>query len=223
MLFIIKKNIWKIKIFIKNTTIPTLWTDHEPSNIWAKPCHIPYGVAATVYNSEGCSTKHQTFSALIVSVKDKTLNTEAFISSFAAENLLPPSKISKLVEFNKNNKPREVNLHTFVISHSPVNNAFLTFPCLYYIICHPWPAIRDYHQSRIFGVMLAFYAILSGELSYAILAQNMQCWLDAVKLNRFWENQPALQLTNTDCSDTKNGQYNFIYPHSAISTSYLMN
>ena len=165
MLFIIKKNIWKIKIFIKNTTIPTLWTDHEPSNIWAKPCHIPYAVAATVYNSEGCSTEHQTFSTPIVSVKDKTLNTEAFISSFGAKNLLPPSKILKLVEVNKNNKSHEINLHTFVVSDSPVNYAFLTVPCLYYIICHPWPAIRDYHQSRIYFLMQSCHKICNADLT----------------------------------------------------------
>ena len=37
-------------------------------------------------------------------------------------------------------------------------------------------------------VTLFFYAMLSRELSYAILAQTTQYWLDAIKRNHFWEN-----------------------------------
>ena len=36
-----------------------------------------------------------------LSFKDRTLNTETFILSFAVENLLPLSKVPKLVEFAK--------------------------------------------------------------------------------------------------------------------------
>ena len=37
----------------------------------------------------------------VVSVKDRTLNAEAFILSFAVQNSLPLSKVPKLVKFLK--------------------------------------------------------------------------------------------------------------------------
>ena len=49
MLFKIKKNIKKTEIFLKNTAIPTSWTDPskvaEPSDVCDKPYDLPYGVA----------------------------------------------------------------------------------------------------------------------------------------------------------------------------------
>ena len=84
-------------MFLKNTTIPTWWTDPnkvaEPSDVFAKPCDLPY--------AESCSTKRQTLSTLSVSLKYRTLNTEAFSLSFATENSLPLSKVLILVEFAK--------------------------------------------------------------------------------------------------------------------------
>ena len=105
MLFKIKKNIKKTEIFLKNTAIPTSWTDPskvaEPSDVCDKPYDLPYGVAANIHDSEACTTKLQRISRPLVSVKDHTLNTEAFILSFIAENSLPLSKVPRLVEFAK--------------------------------------------------------------------------------------------------------------------------
>ena len=93
----------KNEIFLKNTTIPTSWIDPskaaEPSDVCDKPCDLPCGVAANIHDSETYTTKRQPISRPIVSVKDCTLNSEAFILSFTVENSFPLSKVPKLVEF----------------------------------------------------------------------------------------------------------------------------
>ena len=61
----------------------------KPSDVCAKLCDLPYGVAANMHDSENFSTKRQTLSTSIVSAKDRTLNTAAFILSFAVGNSLP--------------------------------------------------------------------------------------------------------------------------------------
>ena len=93
------------EIFLKNTMIPNSWIDlskvAEPSDVCDKPFDLPYGIAANIHDSETCTTKRQVISRPIVSVKDHTLNTEAFFLSFTVENSLPLSKVPKLVEFAK--------------------------------------------------------------------------------------------------------------------------
>ena len=69
--------------------------------IRAKPSDLPYGVAVNVHDSQSCSTKRETFSNSIVSVKDITLNIEDFVLSFVAKYSLPLYKVTKLIEFAK--------------------------------------------------------------------------------------------------------------------------
>ena len=57
--------------------------------------------------------------------------------------------------------------------------------------------------------------------NFLIHSWHKLCNVDAVKLNRFSENQPVLQLAFTDSVDTKSGQYNFIYPYSVILAPYI--
>ena len=76
--------------------------------------------------------------------------------------LSPVSWVNIYITISKflNVESREINLHTFLISDSPVNYAFLAVPCLYYVICHSRPAIRDYHQSRFLnGTCLAVWCL----------------------------------------------------------------
>ena len=39
----------------------------------------------------------------------------------------------------------------YEISNSPVNYAFLAVLCLYYVICHSWPTIRDLSVKKVSG------------------------------------------------------------------------
>ena len=63
-------------MFLKNTTTPASWVD--PNN-----------------------SKHTSQSKAFVSVKDRTLNTEAFILSFGVKNSFPLPKVPKFIEFAK--------------------------------------------------------------------------------------------------------------------------
>ena len=78
------------------------------------------------------------------------------------------------------------------------------------------------HQHVHFQLVIYFSAQCQSFMQCWLRNFLMQSWhklcnVDAVKLNRFSENQPVLQSTITACSDTKNGQCDFIYPHSLIS------
>ena len=93
----------------------------------------------------------------------RTAQKVVFLSPFLP--LSPVSWVNIYIIISKflNVKSCEINLHTFLISDSPVNYAFLAVPCLYYVICHSWPAIRDYHQSRrlLNGTCLAVWYVIS--------------------------------------------------------------
>ena len=39
----------------------------------------------------------------------------------------------------------------YEISNSPVNYAFFAVLCLYYVICHSWPTIRDLSVKKVSG------------------------------------------------------------------------
>ena len=73
-----------------------------------------------------------------------------FLSSFLPLLLVTWVNIYIIISKFLNDKSREINLQTFLISDSSVNFALLAVPCLYYVICHSRSVIRDYHQSRSF-------------------------------------------------------------------------
>ena len=90
-------------MFLKNT-IPASWIDLnkvvKPSDVCSQPFDLPYGVAVIIHDFEACFSKHTFQSKPVISVKDCTLNSEAFILSFTVENFLP-FKVPKHVEFAK--------------------------------------------------------------------------------------------------------------------------
>ena len=64
-----------------------------------------------------------------------------FLSPFLPLSLLS-LRVNIYIIISKflNDKSREINLHTYLISDSPVNYAFLAVTCLYYVICHSFKA-----------------------------------------------------------------------------------
>ena len=68
--------------------------------------------------------------------------------------LSPVSWVNIYIIISKflNVKSREISLHTFLISDSPVTYAFLVVPCLYASFAihgQQSQTIRDFHQSRL--------------------------------------------------------------------------
>lgn len=91
--------------YLKTTTLPQSWI--EPTNKdftcapLKKPCSLPYGVPENVHEASTCPSLQEEVPRKIYSLVDRTVNLEAYILSFAAENSLPLSSVPKLIEFGK--------------------------------------------------------------------------------------------------------------------------
>ena len=72
------------------------------------------------------------------------------LSHCLSPSLSPVSSVNIYIIISKFLHDKSPEINVLFISHSSMNYAFLAVPCLYYVICHSRPAIRDYHQSRRF-------------------------------------------------------------------------
>ena len=110
MLLILTKNTKRIKrTYVTNTIIPNSWYDTtvqaeksercEPREV---DCSLPYGAAPNIHSISTCKSLMEPKKQRIIPVVDRTLEMEAYILSFAAENSIPVSKVPNLIEFAKN-------------------------------------------------------------------------------------------------------------------------
>ena len=97
------------RAYVTNTIIPNSWHDPtvqaEKSEIWKLrevDCSLPYGAAPNIHSISTCKSLMEPKKQRIIPVVDGTLEMEAYILSFAAENSIPISKIPNLIEFAKN-------------------------------------------------------------------------------------------------------------------------
>ena len=95
--------------YVANTIIPNSWHDPtvqaEKSEIWKLrevDCSLPYGAAPNIHSISTCKSLMEPKKQRIIPVVDGTLEMEAYILSFAAENSIPISNIPNLIiEFAK--------------------------------------------------------------------------------------------------------------------------
>ena len=91
--------------YLKTTTLPQSWIEPNNKDLTCaplkKPCTLPYGVAENVHETATCPSLKEQTSGKIYSLVDRTINLEAYILSFTAENSLPLSSVPKLIEFGK--------------------------------------------------------------------------------------------------------------------------
>ena len=91
--------------YLKTTTLPQSWIESNNKDLTyaplKKPCTLPYGVAENVHETATCPSLKEQTSGKIYSLADRTINLEAYILSFTAENSLPLSSVPKLIEFGK--------------------------------------------------------------------------------------------------------------------------
>ena len=112
------------EMFLKYTIMPASWIDSnkaKPSDVCSQTSDLLYGVPVNFHDSEACYAKCTSQSKTVVSVKDRTLNTKAFILSFAVGNSLQISKVPKLVEFAKFLSISFQEYHRKNILYGPVN------------------------------------------------------------------------------------------------------
>ena len=87
---------------------------------------LPYGILVNVHGSEARSSKPNSQSKPVVSDKDRTLNTEAFILSFAVENSLPLLKVPKFLSTDINTL-QYVKVDRTAATYKLINRRFI-FP-----------------------------------------------------------------------------------------------
>ena len=97
------------RAYVTNTIIPNSWHDPtvqaeklercEPREV---DCSLPYGTAPNIHSISICKSLTEPKKQQIILVVDLTLETEAYILLFAAENSILISKIPNLTEFAKN-------------------------------------------------------------------------------------------------------------------------
>ena len=67
----------------------------------ARECTMTFSVAENVHTTAACPSLKENTSRPIVSVSDRKHHLEGYIVSFIAENSLPLSVVSKLIEFSQ--------------------------------------------------------------------------------------------------------------------------
>ena len=84
------------KVYVINTIIPNSW--HNPTVQVEKSerceprevdCSLPYGAAPNIHSISTCKSLMEPKKQRIILVVDQTLEMEAYIMSFAAENSIP--------------------------------------------------------------------------------------------------------------------------------------
>ena len=96
------------KAYVTNMIIPNSWHDltvqaekserYEPRKVDSS---LPYGAAPNIHSISTCKSLMEPKKQRIIPIVDRTLEMEAYILTFAAENSILISKVPNLTEFAK--------------------------------------------------------------------------------------------------------------------------